>query len=133
MKTRNVATLLLVMVTISFQKFASIVVAQPETLLSPAPAPAPAPEAQAPMPPPLLPAIFLLGDGALDVGNNNDLPEGDEMGSAPRATRPYYGIDTPNSEPNGRFSNGYNIADFIGTYSATICLIRYEPIDIHDC
>ncbi|XP_072147453.1 GDSL esterase/lipase At5g55050-like [Setaria viridis] len=26
---------------------------------------------------------------------------------------PYYGIDFPNSEPTGRFSNGYNIADFI--------------------
>ncbi|KAK3152759.1 hypothetical protein QOZ80_2BG0163200 [Eleusine coracana subsp. coracana] len=108
MKARNVATLLLV--TISFQVLAGIV-AQLET--SPSPAPEPAPEAKAPMPPPLLPAIFVFGDGALDVGNNNDLPEGDEMGDAPRATRPYYGIDSPNSQPTGRFSNGYNIADFI--------------------
>ena len=39
------------------------------------------------------------------------------MGDAPRANHPYYGIDFPNSEPTGRFSNGYNIADFIGKYS----------------
>ncbi|PAN05750.1 hypothetical protein PAHAL_1G135500 [Panicum hallii] len=35
------------------------------------------------------------------------------MGDAPRANQPYYGVDFPNSEPTGQFSNGYNIADFI--------------------
>ncbi|RLM78879.1 hypothetical protein C2845_PM12G12210 [Panicum miliaceum] len=35
------------------------------------------------------------------------------MGDAPRANHPYYGVDFPNSEPTGQFSNGYNIADFI--------------------
>ncbi|KAF8775870.1 hypothetical protein HU200_004132 [Digitaria exilis] len=65
-----------------------------------------------PVPPP--PAIFVFGDGTMDIGNNNDLTGG-EMGDPPRANHPYYGIDFP-GEPqntNGRFSNGYNIADFI--------------------
>jgi hypothetical protein len=30
---------------------------------------------------------------------------------------PLYGVDYPGSKPTGRFSNGYNVADFIGTYS----------------
>ncbi|WVZ76782.1 hypothetical protein U9M48_024716 [Paspalum notatum var. saurae] len=58
-------------------------------------------------------AIFVFGDGALDVGNNNDLTGG-EMGDPPRANRLYYGIDfPPGNNPTGRFSNGFNIADFI--------------------
>lgn len=56
-----------------------------------------------------VPAIFVFGDGMLDVGNNNYLPS-----NAPQADYPYYGIDFPGSEPTGRFSNGYNMADFIG-------------------
>ncbi|XP_052141198.1 GDSL esterase/lipase At5g55050-like [Oryza glaberrima] len=55
-----------------------------------------------------VPAIFVFGDGMLDVGNNNYLPS-----DAPQADYPYYGIDFPGSEPTGRFSNGYNMADFI--------------------
>ena len=59
------------------------------------------------------PAMYVFGDSTLDVGNNNYLPgEG-----VPRANKPYYGIDLPGSgKPTGRFSNGYNIADFVGTY-----------------
>uniref|UniRef100_A0A0D9YQV0 GDSL esterase/lipase n=1 Tax=Oryza glumipatula TaxID=40148 RepID=A0A0D9YQV0_9ORYZ len=57
-----------------------------------------------------VPAIFVFGDGMLDVGNNNYLPS-----DAPQADYPYYGIDFPGSEPTGRFSNGYNMADFIAT------------------
>ena len=38
------------------------------------------------------PAIFVFGDGALDVGNNNDLTGG-EIGDPSRANHPYYGID----------------------------------------
>ncbi|CAN6181584.1 unnamed protein product [Urochloa humidicola] len=58
----------------------------------------------------MVPAVYVFGDSTLDVGNNNYLP-GKEV---PRADKPYYGIDLPGSgKPTGRFSNGYNIADFI--------------------
>lgn len=56
-------------------------------------------------------AVYVFGDSTLDVGNNNHLP-GDQV---PRADKPYYGIDLPGSgKPTGRFSNGYNVADFVG-------------------
>ena len=60
-----------------------------------------------------VPAMYVFGDSTLDVGNNNYLPgEG-----VPRANKPYYGIDLPGSgKPTGRFSNGYNTADFVGTH-----------------
>ncbi|KAJ1258606.1 hypothetical protein BS78_10G089000 [Paspalum vaginatum] len=54
------------------------------------------------------PAMYVLGDSLLDVGNNNYLPGAD----VPRANRPYYGIDFP-GVPTGRFSNGYNLADYV--------------------
>lgn len=57
-----------------------------------------------------VPAIYVFGDSTLDVGNNNYLPGKD----VPRADKPYYGIDLPGSgKPTGRFSNGYNTADFV--------------------
>ena len=68
------------------------------------------------------PAIFVFGDGALDVGNNNDLTGG-EIGDPDRANHPYYGIDYPGGQATGRFSNGYNIADFIGTHHLPICML----------
>ncbi|CAM0908662.1 unnamed protein product [Alopecurus aequalis] len=59
---------------------------------------------------PVVPAVFVLGDSTLDVGNNNYLPGKD----VPRANVPFYGIDFPGGPmPTGRFSNGYNLADFI--------------------
>ncbi|XP_047094948.1 GDSL esterase/lipase At5g55050-like [Lolium rigidum] len=59
---------------------------------------------------PVVPAVFVLGDSTLDVGNNNYLPGED----VPRANVPFYGIDFPSgAKPTGRFSNGYNIADYI--------------------
>ena len=58
-----------------------------------------------------VPAMYVFGDSTLDVGNNNYL-EGEQV---PRANKPYYGIDLPGSgKPTGRFSNGYNVADFVG-------------------
>jgi len=61
-----------------------------------------------------VPAMYVLGDSTLDVGNNNYLPGM----NVPRANRPYYGIDLPGSgKPTGRFSNGYNTADFVGTHN----------------
>jgi hypothetical protein len=60
-----------------------------------------------------VPAMYVFGDSTLDVGNNNYLTgEG-----VPRADKPYYGIDLPGSgKPTGRFSNGYNVAYFVGAY-----------------
>ncbi|XP_006656508.1 GDSL esterase/lipase At5g55050-like isoform X2 [Oryza brachyantha] len=56
-----------------------------------------------------VPAVFVLGDSTLDVGNNNYLPGKDVF----RANKPYNGIDYPASIPTGRFSNGYNLADYL--------------------
>ncbi|KAJ1260805.1 hypothetical protein BS78_10G260400 [Paspalum vaginatum] len=57
-----------------------------------------------------VPAMYVLGDSTLDVGNNNYLPGKD----VPRADKPFYGVDLPGSgRPTGRFSNGYNTADFV--------------------
>ncbi|CAN6162662.1 unnamed protein product [Urochloa humidicola] len=57
-----------------------------------------------------VPAMYVFGDSTLDVGNNNYLPGKD----VPRADKPFYGIDLPGSgKPTGRFSNGYNTADFV--------------------
>ncbi|XP_040381412.1 GDSL esterase/lipase At5g55050-like [Oryza brachyantha] len=56
-----------------------------------------------------VPAVYVFGDSTLDVGNNNYLPGKD----VPKANKPYYGIDFPASKPTGRFSNGYNVADYV--------------------
>ncbi|KAL6592425.1 hypothetical protein ACP70R_049478 [Stipagrostis hirtigluma subsp. patula] len=55
------------------------------------------------------PAIYVFGDSTMDVGNNNYLPGAD----VPRADKPYYGVDFPGAVPTGRFSNGYNTADYL--------------------
>ncbi|KQK16695.1 GDSL esterase/lipase At1g71250 [Brachypodium distachyon] len=61
----------------------------------------------------LVPAMFVLGDSTLDVGNNNHL----KGQGVPRADKPFFGIDFPGGAMStGRFSNGYNIADFIAKY-----------------
>jgi len=58
----------------------------------------------------VVPAVFVLGDSTLDVGNNNHLPGK----GVPRANVPFYGVDFPGGpKATGRFSNGYNVADFI--------------------
>ena len=57
-----------------------------------------------------VPAMYVFGDSTLDVGNNNYLPGP----GVPRANRPFYGIDFPGAVATGRFSNGYNIADYLG-------------------
>jgi hypothetical protein len=55
------------------------------------------------------PRTFLVfGDSLVDNGNNNYLA------TTARADAPPYGIDyQPSHRPTGRFSNGYNIPDFI--------------------
>ncbi|WVZ79160.1 hypothetical protein U9M48_026771 [Paspalum notatum var. saurae] len=55
------------------------------------------------------PAMYVFGSSILDVGNNDYLP-GVAVG---RANRPRNGVDFPASIPTGRFSNGYNIADYV--------------------
>ncbi|CAN6206634.1 unnamed protein product [Urochloa humidicola] len=55
------------------------------------------------------PAMYVFGDSTLDVGNNNYLPGKDVA----RANRSHYGIDFPDGVPTGRFSNGYNTADYV--------------------
>ncbi|RRT43925.1 hypothetical protein B296_00048146, partial [Ensete ventricosum] len=59
---------------------------------------------------PKVPAVYVFGDSTADVGNNNYLP-GDDA----KANFPHYGIDFPHQRPTGRFSNGYNGVDFMGT------------------
>ncbi|KAL6873556.1 hypothetical protein ACP4OV_013638 [Aristida adscensionis] len=54
------------------------------------------------------PAMYVFGDSTLDDGNNNYL----SGPAVSRANAPYYGIDFPGF-PTGRFSNGYNTADYI--------------------
>ena len=56
---------------------------------------------------PLVPCFFIFGDSLSDNGNNNDLV------TLAKANYMPYGIDFPQG-PTGRFSNGRNLADFIG-------------------
>ncbi|KAM3362965.1 GDSL esterase/lipase [Capsicum galapagoense] len=56
-------------------------------------------------------AIFIFGDSTVDVGTNNYL-----NGSLATANEPYYGIDYPHHTATGRFSNGFNPADYIARY-----------------
>ena len=58
-----------------------------------------------------LPAVYVFGDSLVDVGNNEFLPP-----PAPKAGSPC-GVDLPRGTPGrrtGRFTNGYNLADFVG-------------------
>jgi len=64
----------------------------------------------------VVPSIYVFGDSLVDVGNNNFLPP-----PAPRALSPY-GID---SSLTGRFTNGYNLADLVGTYLFIIYVYIY--------
>ncbi|KAL8188691.1 hypothetical protein R6Q57_029711 [Mikania cordata] len=54
------------------------------------------------------PAVFVFGDSTADVGTNSFLPT-----AKIRADFPHNGIDFPYSKPTGRFSNGFNSADFL--------------------
>ncbi|KAM0041277.1 putative triacylglycerol lipase [Helianthus debilis subsp. tardiflorus] len=54
------------------------------------------------------PVLFIFGDSTADVGTNSFLPK-----TKIRANVPFNGIDFPNSRATGRFSNGFNSADFL--------------------
>jgi phospholipase/lecithinase/hemolysin len=61
----------------------------------------------------LVPAMFVFGDSTVDVGNNNNL----RSSSGAKANFPHYGVDFPSSSPTGgRFSNGFNTADLLGSH-----------------
>lgn len=64
----------------------------------------------------LVPAAFVFGDSTVDVGNNNHL----NVTAGARANYLLYGIDFPGSKPTGRFSNGFNTADLLGTEYAQL-------------
>ncbi|GAA0142027.1 lipase [Lithospermum erythrorhizon] len=55
-----------------------------------------------------VPAIFILGDSTADVGTNSYLNR-----SHAKANFPYHGIDFPGHRATGRFSNGFNSADYL--------------------
>ncbi|KAE8713690.1 hypothetical protein F3Y22_tig00110206pilonHSYRG00336 [Hibiscus syriacus] len=69
------------------------------------------PEAQ------MVPAVYVLGDSLVDVGNNDHLPV-----SFAKANFPPNGVDFPTKKPTGRFCNGKNAAD----------LIVHRPISLSD-
>ncbi|KAL0000790.1 hypothetical protein SO802_014571 [Lithocarpus litseifolius] len=56
------------------------------------------------------PAMFIFGDSLVDVGNNSHLKF-----SLNKVDFPHYGIDFPNKASTGRFSNGKNDANFLGS------------------
>lgn len=57
-----------------------------------------------------VPCFFLFGDSQFDNGNNNGLI------TKAKVNYPPYGIDYPGAVATGRFSNGRNIPDFLGTH-----------------
>lgn len=56
----------------------------------------------------MVPAVYVLGDSQVDVGNNNFLPV-----SFAKADFRHNGIDFPTGKPTGRFCNGKNAADLL--------------------
>lgn len=58
---------------------------------------------------PLVPAMFIFGDSAVDAGNNNHLE------TILKANFPPYGRDFVSHKPTGRFCNGKLASDFTGT------------------
>lgn len=63
---------------------------------------------------PVVPCYFVFGDSINDSGNNNLIT------TIAKANYPPNGIDFPLG-PTGRFSNGMNIADLIGSPSQRLC------------
>ena len=71
------------------------------------------------------PALYVLGDSLVDVGNNNRLERCDVSCKANH--RPY-GVDHPCHSPTGRFSNGYNLADLLGRARARRSIHSREDV-----
>lgn len=73
-----------------------------------------------------VPCFYIFGDSLVDNGNNNDLE------TTAKANFPPYGIDFPEG-PTGRFSNGRNIADIIGSslsLTSIFCFLRISLISM---
>ncbi|ONH97224.1 hypothetical protein PRUPE_7G177600 [Prunus persica] len=62
---------------------------------------------------PRVPGVYIFGDSTVDVGTNHYLTESE---CRSRADFLYNGIDFPHSIPTGRFSNGFNIVDYIAIF-----------------
>lgn len=62
-----------------------------------------------------VPGMYIFGDSLVDVGNNNYLSDSDDP-SMSKANFRHNGVDFPTGEATGRFSNGKNSVDFLGTY-----------------
>ena len=58
-----------------------------------------------------VPGVYVFGDSLVDAGNNNYLAL-----SLAKANFPHNGVDFPTGKATGRFSNGKNAADFLGTF-----------------
>jgi hypothetical protein len=71
---------------------------------------------------PLVPAMFVFGDSTLDVGNNNYLKN---CRPPCKADYPRYGVDYPDHKPTGRFSNGHNLADQLGTLRRSVTCLNF--------
>ncbi|KAK7374487.1 hypothetical protein VNO80_07917 [Phaseolus coccineus] len=69
-------------------------------------------------------AFFVFGDSLVDNGNNNYLQ------TVARANAPPYGIDYPTHRPTGRFSNGFNIPDFISQELGAESTMPYSSPDL---
>ncbi|KAF2579060.1 hypothetical protein F2Q70_00007978 [Brassica cretica] len=57
-----------------------------------------------------IPGVYVFGDSLVDAGNNNYLPF-----SVAKGNYPHNGIDFPKKKATGRFCNGKNFADVIGS------------------
>ncbi|XAR67428.1 Triacylglycerol lipase [Bertholletia excelsa] len=69
-----------------------------------------------------VPAMYVLGDSLVDVGNNNYL-----VLSRYKADFPNNGVDYAGHKPTGRFSNGKNAADFLGKLIPKVGLASPPP------
>lgn len=63
----------------------------------------------------LVSALYVFGDSLFDTGNNNFLPTIGKADFLP------YGVNFAKG-PTGRFTNGRNIADFLGTITNLLTL-----------
>jgi hypothetical protein len=72
------------------------------------------------------PALYMFGDSQLDVGNNNYVLTSQLLF---KANHPRYGVDYPGGVATGRFSNGRNLADFIGTSTLMLLVLLYIALD----
>ena len=76
---------------------------------------------------PQFPALIVLGDSTLDVGNNNNIK------TPAKCNFPPYDRDFPGGIPTRRFSNGKLTLDFLGMtskYSTFIFLYTFQGLNI---